>query len=78
MRAADPVVLTAAGAMVAGVTFVATTIPAVGARRMGPLRAPIGVTCTRPSYRANRGRPHRSNLCGNLCGKRVDAAGSEW
>jgi putative ABC transport system permease protein len=39
MRAADPVVLIAAGAIVAAVTFAATMIPAVKASRLDPLRA---------------------------------------
>jgi ABC-type antimicrobial peptide transport system permease subunit len=39
MRAADPVVLIAAGGIVAAVTCVATMIPAVRASRLNPVRA---------------------------------------
>ncbi len=39
MRAADPVVLIAACALVAGVTFAATMIPAIRATRLDPVRA---------------------------------------
>lgn len=39
MRAADPVVLIAASAIVAGVTFAATTVPAIRASRLDPVRA---------------------------------------
>jgi predicted permease len=39
MRAADPIVLAAAGAVVLAVTFAATTIPALRASRLDPVRA---------------------------------------
>lgn len=39
MRAADPLVLGLAAIVVAGITFVATTIPAVRASRLDPVRA---------------------------------------
>jgi ABC-type antimicrobial peptide transport system permease subunit len=39
MRAADPLVLFGAGALVAAVTMIATTIPAIRGSRVDPVRA---------------------------------------